>query len=214
VLWKQPQVPLQAKLFIDSALAAWKSGAGFSYFGEAKDTGQTLARIEARSSRRRRSVGEIGMLIAPSVWKQGLATELTYFGLWYCFENLEFEAVSIDAGVANEASNRLLTGLGLHLLGEQDFPLAEGGCARLNRYVLTRDEFRVQLLPVLGQFDYCLPPETPGATARAREHGPAQTPSAVGAKAAAGSDGVRPVGEIGLVASASPAAPDAANDLL
>ena len=159
VLWRQPQIPLQAKLFIDNALAAWKSGKGFSYFGESKQTGETLARVEARRSRRRDGIAEVGMLIAPKAWNQGLATELTYFGLWFCFENLELEAVAIDAGSANAASNHLLEGLGLHPLGEQDFPLAEGGSARLNRYVMTRDEFQVRLLPIIDTAEYQLPTE-------------------------------------------------------
>jgi RimJ/RimL family protein N-acetyltransferase len=157
VLWRQPQIPLQAKLFIDNALAAWKSGKGFSYFGESKQTGETLARVEARRSRRRGEVAEVGMLIAPSAWNQGLATELTYFGLWFCFENLELEAVAIDAAASNGASNHLLEGLGMHPLGEQDFPLAEGGFARLNRFVMTRDEFEVRLLPEMELADYALP---------------------------------------------------------
>jgi len=159
VLWRQPQIPLQAKLFIDNALAAWKSGMGFSYFGESKESGETLARVEARRSRRRQGIAEVGMLIAPKAWNQGLATELTYFGLWFCFENLELEAVAIDASATNGASNHLLQGLGLHLLGEQDFPLAEGGYARLNRYVMTRDEFHVRLLPDMDAADYALPTE-------------------------------------------------------
>lgn len=157
VLWRQPQIPLQAKLFIDNALAAWKSGSGFSYFGASKESGETLARVEARRSRRRRNLAEVGMLIAPKAWHQHLATELTYFGLWFCFESMGLEAVSIDAAANNEASNRLLTGLGLKLLGEQDFPLAEGGSARLNRFVMTRDEFQVQLLPAM--IGYRLPSE-------------------------------------------------------
>jgi ribosomal-protein-alanine N-acetyltransferase len=159
VLWRQPQIPLQAKLFIDNAIAAWKSGMGFSYFGESKQSGETLARVEARRSRRRKGIAEVGMLIAPKAWNQGLATELTYFGLWFCFENLECEAVAIDAGATNIASNHLLEGLGLHGLGEQDFPLAEGGNARLNRFVLTRDEFQVRLLPRMEAADYQLPDE-------------------------------------------------------
>lgn len=217
VLWRQPQVPLQAKLFIDSALAAWASGVGFSFFGESKETGETLARVEGRRSRRRRSLGEVGMLIAPSVWKHGLGTELTYFGLWFCFENLEVEAVSIDASASNEASNRLLAGLGMHLLGEQDFPLAEGGFARLNRYVLTRDEFQVQLLPVLGEFNYRLPSQAP-ATAKKPE--PYVRP-AVGVEgfdtaaiATASATPVHPVGAVGVVASSGPAIADAANELI
>jgi ribosomal-protein-alanine N-acetyltransferase len=159
VLWRQPQIPMQAKLFIDNALAAWKSGVGFSYFGESKESGETLARVEARRSRRRNGIAEVGMLIAPKAWNQGLATELTYFGLWFCFENLELEAVAIDAGATNGASNHLLTQLGLHPLGEQDFPLAEGGNARLNRFVITRDEFQVRLLPEMEESDYALPTE-------------------------------------------------------
>jgi RimJ/RimL family protein N-acetyltransferase len=157
VLWKQPQIPLQAKLFIDSAIAAWKSGMGFSYFGESKETGETLARVEARRSRRRRNVAEVGMLIAPKAWNQGLATELTYFGLWFGLENLELEAVAIDAAATNGPSNHLLQGLGLHPLGEQDFPLAEGGSARLNRFVMTRDELQVKLLPRMEASGYMLP---------------------------------------------------------
>ena len=159
VLWRQPQIPMQAKLFIDNALAAWKSGMGFSYFGESKESGETLARVEARRSRRRNGIAEVGMLIAPQAWNQGLATELTFFGLWFCFENLELEAVAIDAAASNGASNHLLSGLGLHPLGEQDFPLAEGGCARLNRFVITRDEFQVRLLPTMEASDYALPTE-------------------------------------------------------
>jgi RimJ/RimL family protein N-acetyltransferase len=157
VLWRQPQIPLQAKRFIDNALAAWKSGRAFSYFGESRETGETIARVEARLSRRRRDLAEVGMLIAPKAWHHHFATELTYFGLWFCFENLELEAVAIDAAASNDASNRLLTRLGMHLLGEQDFPLAEGGSARLNRFVLTRDEFQVLLLPTM--IDYRLPTE-------------------------------------------------------
>jgi RimJ/RimL family protein N-acetyltransferase len=166
VLWRQPQIPLQAKLFIDKALAAWESGKGFSYFAESRQTGEALARVEARRSRRRDGVAEVGMLIAPKAWNQGLATELTYFGLWFCFENMELEAAAIDAGSANGASNHLLQGLGLHPLGEQDFPLADGGYARLNRFVMTRDEFRVRLLPLMETADYELPTEEtvqPGA---------------------------------------------------
>ena len=159
VLWRQPKIPLQAKLFIDNALAAWKSGMGFSYFGESKETGQTLARVEARRSRRRNGIAEVGMLIAPQAWNQGLATELTYFGLWFCFENLELEAVAIDAAATNGPSNHLLKNLGLHCLGEQDFPLAEGGHARLNRFVMTRDEFQVRLLPTMEANGYELPTE-------------------------------------------------------
>jgi RimJ/RimL family protein N-acetyltransferase len=159
VLWRQPRIPLQAKLFIDNALAAWKSGMGFSYFAESKATGETLARVEARRSRRRHNVAEIGMLIAPKAWNQGLATELTYFGVWFCCENLELEAVAIDAAASNGASNHLLEGLGFHSLGEQDFPLAEGGSARLNRFVMTRDEFQVRLLPDMEMADYQLPSE-------------------------------------------------------
>lgn len=159
VLWRQPQIPMQAKLFIDNALAAWKSGMGFSYFGESKESGETLARVEARRSRRRNGIAEVGMLIAPQAWNQGLATELTFFGLWFCFENLELEAVAIDAGAANDASNHLLKKLGLHPLGEQDFPLAEGSNTRLNRYVITRDEFQVRLLPEMEDSDYALPTE-------------------------------------------------------
>jgi RimJ/RimL family protein N-acetyltransferase len=166
VLWRQPQIPLQAKLFIDAAIAAWQAGIGFNYFAECKQTGATLARVEARLSRRRPSVAEVGMLIAPEVWNRGYATELTYFGLWFCFENLEREAVAIDASARNVASNRLLAKLGLHLLGEQDFPLAEGGVARLNRYVLTRDEFQVRLMAVLHGPGYRVPhePVAPAAT--------------------------------------------------
>lgn len=146
VLWKQPQIPLQAKRFIDTARAAWEARIAFSYFCESKQTGKTVARVEARRSRRRHDLSEVGMLIAPHAWNQGFATELTYFGLWFCFENLEREAVAIDAAASNGASNHLLLGLGLHSLGEQDFPLAEGGFARLNRFVMTRDEFQVRLL--------------------------------------------------------------------
>jgi len=159
VLWRQPQIPLQAKLFVDSALAAWKAGLGFSYFCESKDSGETLARVESRRSRRRREIGEVGMLIAPKAWNQGFATELTYFGLWFCFENLGLEAVAIDAAASNGASNHLLESLGLHLLGEQQFPLAEGGSTRLNRFVLTRDEFEVFLLPRMLAEDYLIPDE-------------------------------------------------------
>lgn len=158
VLWPQPKIPLQAKQFIDRALAAWHARTGFSYFGEWKETGETVARVEARRSRRRSQVAEVGMLIAPSAWNRGLATELTYFGLWFCFENLELEAVSIDAAASNGASNHLLEELGLHLLGEQDFPLAEGGTARLNRFVMTRDEFQVNLLQKMDKL-YQLPSE-------------------------------------------------------
>lgn len=160
VLWRQPQIPMQAKLFIDNALAAWKSGIGFSFFGESKESGETLARVEARRSRRRKGIAEVGMLIAPKAWNQGLATELTYFGLWFCFENMELEAVAIDAAARNGASNHLLEkNLGLHSLEEQDFPLAEGGYARLNRFVMTRDEFQVRLLPKMEADDYLLPAE-------------------------------------------------------
>jgi RimJ/RimL family protein N-acetyltransferase len=158
VLWPQPKIPLQAKQFIDRALAAWHARTGFSYFAEWKETGETVARVEARHSRRRSQVGEVGMLIAPSAWNRGLATELTYFGLWFCFENLELEAVSIDAAAANGASNHLLAELGLHLLGEQDFPLADGDTARLNRFVMTRDEFQVNLLHKMDAL-YQLPSE-------------------------------------------------------
>lgn len=165
VLWRQPQIPLQAKLFIDSAIAAWRARIGFNYFAECRETGATLARVEARLSRRRRSVAEVGMLIAPHVWNRGLATELTYFGLWFCFENLEREAVAIDASPRNVASNRLLTRLGLHCIGELDFPLAEGGYARLNRYVLTRDEFHVRQMAVLRSAGYRLPEETDAVAA-------------------------------------------------
>lgn len=166
VLWRQPQIPLQAKLFIDAAIAAWRAGIGFNYFAECKQTGATLARVEARLSRRRPSVAEVGMLIAPEVWNRGYATELTYFGLWFCFENLEREAVAIDASARNIASNRLLANLGLHSLGEQDFPLAEGGVARLNRYVLTRDEFHVRQMTVLRAAGYRIPDQA-SATAPA-----------------------------------------------
>ena len=157
VLWRQPQIPLQAKRFIDSALKAWDAGQGFSYFGEAKESGETLARVEARKSRRREGIAEVGMLIAPKAWNQDFATELTYFGLWFCFENLGLEAVAIDAGATNGASNHLLEGLGMHPLGVQDFPLAEGGFARLNRYVMTRDEFQVRLLPEMERAGYMVP---------------------------------------------------------
>ena len=158
VLWRQPKIPMHAKLFIDNALAAWKAGLGFSFFGESKESGETLARVEARRSRRRNGIAEIGMLIAPKAWNQRLATELTYFGLWFCFENMELEAVAIDAAAGNGASNHLLEkNLGMHSLNEQDFPLAEGGYARLNRFVMTRDEFQVRLLPEMG--DYLLPTE-------------------------------------------------------
>jgi [ribosomal protein S5]-alanine N-acetyltransferase len=186
VLWRQPKIPLQAKLFIDNALAAWKSGMGFSYFGESKETGATLARVEARRSRRRNGIAEIGMLIAPQAWNQGLATELTYFGLWFCFENLELEAAAIDAAASNGASNHLLEGLGMRCLGEQDFPLAEGGYARLNRFVMTRDEFQVRLLPTIMACDYELPTEDVF-----------QSGGAVGR--------VEPVGEIAVIQSAAAA---------
>jgi hypothetical protein len=88
-----------------------------------------------------------------------LATELTYFGLWFCFENLELEAVAIDAAATNGPSNHLLKNLGMHCLGEQDFQLAEGGSARLNRFVMTRDEFQVRLMPMLDESGYELPTE-------------------------------------------------------
>lgn len=156
-LWPQPQIPLQAKRFIDRALTAWDAGTGFSYFCECRDTGETVARVEARRSLRRYPLGEVGMLIAPQAWNRGYATELTFFGLWFCFENLELEAVAIDAAASNGASNHLLHKLGMALLGEQDFPLADGGTARLNRFVLTRDEFQVRLLPQMA--DYALPSE-------------------------------------------------------
>lgn len=212
VLWRQPQVRLQAKLFIDSAMAAWQSGVGFSYFGESKETGETLARVEARLSRRRRSLGEVGMLIAPSAWKQGLATELAYFGLWFCFENLELEAVAIDAAAANDASNKLLAGLGMHLLGEQDFPLAEGGCARLNRYVLTRDEFQDQLLPVLRQFAYRLPADAPmPQMLEPSEHIEVALRADIEVFMAPAGEVVQPVGEVSLVAGSGQAFSDAAN---
>ena len=186
VLWSQPQIPLQAKRFIDTALKAWDAGTAFSYFCESKETGETLARVEARRSRRRYPLGEVGMLIAPQAWNHGLATELTYFGLWFCFENLELEAVSIDAGMNNGASNHLLRKLGLHLLGEQDFPLADGGVARLNRFVLTRDEFQILLLPNMMTAGYALPTEE-------------------FAQAADGARMVEPVGEVGVVEPASAA---------
>jgi len=157
VLWRQPQIPMQAKLFIDGALAAWKARKGFSYFGESIATGETIARVEARLSRRRNGVGEVGMLIAPKAQNQGYGTELTYFGLWFCFENLGLEAVAIDAGATNGASNHLLEGLGMHPLGVRDFPLAEGGFARLNRYVMTRDEFQARLLPEMERAGHVLP---------------------------------------------------------
>ncbi|MCS6944625.1 MAG: GNAT family N-acetyltransferase [Sutterellaceae bacterium] len=163
VLWRQPRIPLQAKQFIDAALAAWKAGVAFSYFAECKQSGHTLARVEVRQSRRRPAVAEVGMLIAPAVWNRGYATELTYFGLWFSFENMEREAVAIDAAAANVASNRLLTKLGLHCLGEQDFPLPDGGVARLNRYVLTRDEFQVRLLPVMQEPGWRLPTDAGAA---------------------------------------------------
>jgi len=159
VLWTQPHIPLQAKRFIDAALAAWDSRIGFNYFAESKESGETLARVEARRSRRRKGIAEVGMLVAPKAWNQGFAKELTYFGLWFCFENLEMEAVAIDAGAANGASNHILEDLGLHPLGEQDFPLAEGGYARLNRFVMTRDEFQVRLMPKLEAEEYQLPAE-------------------------------------------------------
>jgi RimJ/RimL family protein N-acetyltransferase len=159
VLWRQPQIPLQAKRFIDAALAAWNAGQGFSYFGESKQTGETLARVEARRSRRRSELGEVGMLIAPHAWKQGFGTELTYFGLWFCFENMQVEAVAIDAASTNVASVHLLEGLGMHPLGTHDFPLAEGGSARLDRFVMTRDEFQVQLLPEMQRAGYVIPGE-------------------------------------------------------
>lgn len=157
VLWPQPQIPLQAKRFIDRALAAWDAGTAFSYFCESKETGATLARVEARRSMRRHHLGEVGMLIAPAAWNHGLATELTFFGLWFCFENLELEAVSIDAGATNAASNHLLRKLGLHLLGEQDFLMPDRTTRRLNRFVLTRDEFQVLLQPEM--VGYALPTE-------------------------------------------------------
>ena len=100
VLWPQPRIPLQAKQFIDRELKFWDEGTAFNYFCESKETGATLARVEARRSLRRYHLGEVGMLIAPEAWNHGLGTELTYFGLWFCFENLELEAVSIDAGGA------------------------------------------------------------------------------------------------------------------
>lgn len=156
-LWQQPQIPLQAKRFIDRALAAWDAGTAFSYFCQCKETGETVARVEARRSLRRSTLGEVGMLIAPEAWNRGYGTELTYFGLWVCFENMELEAVAIDASASNGAANHLLHGLGLELLGEQDFPLADGGMARLNRFVLTRDEFQVRLLPQMTA--YALPSE-------------------------------------------------------
>jgi RimJ/RimL family protein N-acetyltransferase len=158
VLWTQPKIPLQAKRFIDSARAAWDAGLGFSYFAESKQTGETLARVEARRSRRRDGIAEVGMLIAPKAWNDRLATELTYFGLWFCFENMEREAVAIDAAPENGASNHLLeNNLHLHPLKAQNFPLAEGGYARLNRFVMTRDEFQVRLLPEMK--NYLLPTE-------------------------------------------------------
>jgi RimJ/RimL family protein N-acetyltransferase len=184
VLWPQPQIPLQAKRFIDKALAAWDAGTAFSYFCESKETGETLARVEARRSLRRYQLGEVGMLVAPQAWNLGLAKELTYFGLWFCFENLELEAVSIDAGAANIASNRLLSGLGLHLLGEQDFPLADGGVAKLNRFVLTRDQFQIGMLSTM--LGYSLPTE---------EYAQAVDDSRV----------VEPVGEVGVVEPAKAA---------
>jgi RimJ/RimL family protein N-acetyltransferase len=158
VLWRQPLIPMHAKNFIDKALDSWRLGKAFSYFGESKESGETLGRVEARRSLRRDGIAEVGMLIAPRAWNQGLAKELTYFGLWFCFENLELEAVAIDAAATNGASNHLLTDLGLHPLGEQDFPLADGGNARLNRFVITRDEFHVRLLPDM-EFEYVLPTE-------------------------------------------------------
>jgi RimJ/RimL family protein N-acetyltransferase len=186
VLWRQPHIPLQAKLFIDGAIAAWRSGIGYNYFCECKETGETLARVEARLSRRRRTVAEIGMLIAPKAWNRGFATELTYFGLWFCFENLELEAVAIDASASNGASNHLLEHhLGLHPIGEQDFPLAEGGTARLNRFVLTRDEFQVRQLATMGEEPYRLPTvEVVQAANEALAEGPAESTVARSAPAA------------------------------
>jgi RimJ/RimL family protein N-acetyltransferase len=178
VLWPQPQIPLQAKRFIDNALAAWDAGTAFSYFCELKDTGETLARVEARRSLRRHPLGEVGMLIAPQAWNHGLATELTYFGLWFCFENLELEAVSIDAGAGNTASNHLLRKLGMHFLGEQDFLMVDGTTRRLNRFVLTRDEFQVLMLK--NMVGYGLPTE-------------------LFAQSADGARIVEPVGEVGVV---------------
>ena len=173
VLWRQPQIPLQAKRFIDSALKAWDAGQGFSYFGEAKESGETLARVEARKSRRREGIAEVGMLIAPKAWNQDFATELTYFGLWFCFENMGLEAVAIDAAAGNGASNHLLKEkLGLHPLDEQDFPLAEGGHARLNRFVMTRDEFQVKLLPKMEADEYVLPAEELSQTQPVAENPP------------------------------------------
>jgi len=157
VLWSQPKIPLQAKRFIDKALDAWRTGQGFSYFGESLETGETLARVEARLSRRRSGVGEVGMLIAPKAQNRGYGTELTYFGLWFCFENLGLEAVAIDAGATNGASNHLLEGLGMHPLGAQDFPHPDGGAVRLNRYVMTRDEFQVRHLVHMERAGYVLP---------------------------------------------------------
>jgi RimJ/RimL family protein N-acetyltransferase len=155
--WPRPHVPLQAKALIDEALAAWRSGASFLFFGTRRSGGEAIACVQAGRSERRGTIGRVRLLIAPDQWSQGYGFELIFFGLWFCYEMLNLEVVALDPDSRQGAMLKILDEIGMRAISPPGGVVSGNDPPARIRYVLTRDEFEIRHIPFMLDAGYDVP---------------------------------------------------------
>lgn len=110
-----------AEAFAKDAVSKRETGGGWVYAVTVADGGEVIGVIDITLCDKDRS-GELGYAFAPWSWGHGYASEAARALIEFAFQVLRLDKVEAFAMVENEASERLLTRIGMRRIGERMMP--------------------------------------------------------------------------------------------
>lgn len=112
--WSSPPMtePAQAAAYIEQIRRWFRSRGGLQWGIARHDDDRVIGTVTLCAFMPEHCRGEVGFILCPDLWGQGLAGEAVARALRYAFDDLNLERIEADVDPRNSPSQRLLERLG------------------------------------------------------------------------------------------------------
>lgn len=144
VTWERHRTQTDTEGFIDFILDQYANGKLAPWGIEHKESGKLIGTIDYVLWQVKHRVGEIGYVLTPDYWGQGLMTEAARAVVDFGFQRMGLVRVQAKCFVQNQASARVMEKVGMSFEGvNRQSMLVKGRHEDLKMYAILREEYLV-----------------------------------------------------------------------
>lgn len=144
VTWERHRTPADTEGFVDFILDQYANGKLAPWGIEHKESGKLIGTIDYVLWQVKHRVGEIGYVLTPDYWGQGLMTEAAKAVVDFGFQRMDLVRVQAKCFVQNQASARVMEKVGMSFEGvNRQSMLVKGRHEDLKMYAILREEYLV-----------------------------------------------------------------------